>query len=143
MPVPTRLSRHSHQLQLQLDKKKKPNKLTTALECISSRAIISITWVSECCDVFQCTNISYGFWYSHAKMPYNDINTCTKLQLLLGEGSSAFLEGKYEPFSRYLAMGDTWWSAIPPSCSPTPTRPTLPKVASAVLKPCLTGVCFF
>ena len=27
-------------------------------------------WVSECCDVFQCTNISYGFWYDHTKMPY-------------------------------------------------------------------------
>ena len=34
-----------------------------------------------------------------------DLNTCEKLQLLLGESSSAFLEGKFEPFSRYLAMG--------------------------------------
>ena len=71
------------------------------------------------------------------------INTCTKLQLLLGEGSSAFLKGKFEPFSRCLAMGGTWRSATPSSCSPAPTPPTLPRAASAVLKPCLTGVCFF
>ena len=70
------------------------------------------------------------------------INTCKKLQLLLGEGSSAFFEGKFEPFSRYLAMGDTWRSATPSSCSPTPTLSTLPRAASAVLKPCLTGVFF-
>ena len=73
----------------------------------------------------------------------SEINTCTKLQLLLGEGSSAFLIGKFEPSSRYLTMGDTWRSATPSSCSPTPTLPTLPRAASAVLKPCLTGVCFF
>ena len=71
------------------------------------------------------------------------INACTQLQLLLGEASSSFLEGKFEPFSRYLAMGDTWRSATPSSCSPTPTLPTLPRAASAVLKPCLTGACFF
>ena len=40
-------------------------------------------------------------------------------------------------------MGDTWRFATPSSCSPTPTLPTLPRAASAVLKPCLTGVCFF
>ena len=44
VPVPTRLSRHSHQLQLQLDKKK-PNKLRTALECISSRAITIVRFL--------------------------------------------------------------------------------------------------
>ena len=71
------------------------------------------------------------------------IKACTKLQLLLGEGSSAFLHGKFEPFSRYLATGDTWRSATPSSCSPTPTLPTLPRAALAVLKPCLTGVCCF
>ena len=30
----------------------------------------------------------------------------------------------------------------PSSCSPNPTLPTLPRAASTVVKPCLTGVCF-
>ena len=82
--------------------------------------------------------------YHCCLVSFNTNNTYMyKLQLLLGEGSSAFLKGNFEPFLRYLAMGDTWRSATPSSCSPTPTLPTLPRAASAVLKPCLTGVCFF
>ena len=52
-------------------------------------------------------------------------------------------QGKFELFSRYLAMGDTWRPATPSSCSPTPTLPTLPRAAAAVLKPGLKGVCVF
>ena len=75
---------------------------------------------------------------------YDDhINTCTKVQLLLGEGSSASLKGNFEPFLWYLAMRDTWRSATPSSCSLTPTLPAQPRAASAELRPCLTGVCVF
>ena len=42
--VPTGFSRHSHQLQLRLYKKKRQNKLRTALECIPSRAITIIIY---------------------------------------------------------------------------------------------------
>ena len=42
------------------------------------------------------------------------------MQPLLGEGSSAFLKGKFEPFSRYLAMGHTW------RCPQLPHRARLP-----------------
>ena len=80
------------------------------------------------CSYLTTVDINvWTVWYScfttqrclHFCREWLTINTCTKLQLLLGEGSSAFLEGKFEPFSRYLAMGDTWRSASPSSCSPT------------------------
>ena len=84
------------------------------------------------CWTFPAFLFFVHFFYTFV-FSFLHVNTYTKLQLLRGEGSSAFLKGKFEPFSRYLAMGDTWRFASPSSCSPTPT---LPRAASAVLKPC-------
>ena len=71
-----------------------------------------------------------------AKRPCIHVQNCSCCSEL-----SAYLKGEFEPFLRYLTMGDTCRSATPSSRSPTLTLPTLPKAASAVVKPCLTDVC--
>ena len=71
------------------------------------------------------------------------INTCTKLQLLLGEGSSAFLRRIFELLPCLLVMMIPPRAETPSSSSPTPT---VSEEASGVLAPypgCLSAVLVF
>lgn len=79
----------------------------------------------------------------HQRLRLPKINTCTKLQLLLGETATALLTRTFEQCLPYLATRCIWRPAIPPSCWPTSALPTLPREATFGLKTWFTGVRFF